>query len=83
MIRRTGDVAVVTVPDEGFCDIGRQLWSRSTKKVTFNLSLCNAYAGYFPTQEAFEVGGMKAHLLFPPGVAETITDTGVSLLKNM
>ena len=54
------------------------------KAVTFALGLANAYAGYFPTREAFEVGGYeKRTSYFLPGVAETITDTGVSLLKNM
>ncbi len=79
-----GDVAVVTVPGEGFCEVGRQLRSHSPKKATFTLGLANAYEGYFPTKDAFGVGGYEARTShFLPGVAETITDTGISLLKNM
>lgn len=79
-----GDVAVVTVPGEGFCEIGRQLRSHSPKKATFTLGLANAYEGYFPTKDAFGVGGYEARTShYLAGVAETITDTGISLLKNM
>jgi hypothetical protein len=79
-----GDVAVVTVPGEGFCEVGRQLRSHSPKKATFTLGLANAYEGYFPTKDAFGVGGYEARTShYLAGVAETITDTGISLLKNM
>ncbi len=79
-----GDVAVVTVPGEGFCEIGRQLRQRSGKKATFVLNTANAYEGYFPTRDAYEVGGYEKQIShYLPGVAETITDTGVSLLEKL
>ena len=79
-----GDVAVVTVPGEGFCDIGRQLRVQSPKPVTFALGLANAYAGYFPTRDAFEVGGYEKQTShFLPGVAEKLVNAGVALLKEL
>ena len=78
-----GDVAVITVPGEGFCEIGRQLRQRSGKPVTFALNLANAAAGYFPTRDAFEVGGYERQTsYFLPGVAETVTEAGLSLVAN-
>jgi hypothetical protein len=79
-----GDVAVVTVPGEGFCEVGRQLRSHSPQKATFTLGLANAYEGYFPTKDAFGVGGYEARTShFLPGVAEKLVDAGVALLKDL
>lgn len=79
-----GDVAVVTLPGEGFCEMGRQLRNRSHKTATFVLNTANAYEGYFPTRDAFEVGGYEKQTShFLPGVAETLVDVGVELLETL
>ena len=79
-----GDVAVVTIPGEGFCEMGRQLRKRSGKTATFVLSTANAYEGYFPTRDAFEVGGYEKQTShFLSGVAETLVDTGIALLRQL
>lgn len=63
--------------------MGRQLRKRSGKKATFVLNTANAYEGYFPTRDAFKVGGYEKQTShFLPGVAETLVDTGIELLEK-
>ena len=55
-----------------------------TPKVGCHLGLADAYEGYFPTEDAFGVGGYEARTPhFLPGVAEKLVDAGVALLKDL
>ena len=77
-----GDLAVVTVPGEGFCRLGMELRRRSGCPATIALGLTNAYGGYFPTRDAFEVGGYEVRTSpFTPGVAEAILEAGLRLVE--
>lgn len=79
-----GAVAVVTVPGEGFCRLGQKLREGSPCAATFVLNTANAYEGYFPTQDAYEMGGYEVRTSpFLPGVAEAIEKTGSRLLADL
>jgi hypothetical protein len=79
-----GDVAIVGIPGEGFCDIGRQI--RNTSPFTLQLisGITNGYEGYFPMRDAFEVNGYESRTSnFYAGIAETLADAGKELVAQL
>jgi len=79
-----GDVAMVTVPGEGFCRLGQALRAHSPCVATFVLNTANAYEGYFPSRDAYDMGGYEVRTSpFLPGVAEAIEEAGSRLLADL
>lgn len=79
-----GELAFVSIPGEGFCAIGKQLRAGSPFSATFVVNTCNAYAGYFPTREAYEQGSYETrNTPFDAGIAETVTQTCAELLNQV
>ncbi len=79
-----GDVSIVGIPGEPFTDIGRGIKENSPFEMTLVCCCANGYEGYFPMQSAYDEGGYEARSSeFKPGVAETIIDGSVNLLKKI
>ena len=65
-------------------DIGRRIKAGSPMDVTFVTCLTNGGEGYYATAEAYDQGGYEPrNSRFLKGVAETLTQTSVDLLKSM
>ena len=81
---RIGDFALAGLPGEPFCQIGMDIKAATPYKAQFVLGLTNGCQGYFPSSEAFSVNGYEARTSsFQPCVADILTNTAVSLLKEM
>lgn len=79
-----GDICFVTMPGEAFCDVGRQIRNESPFTTQFLIGICNAYGGYFPTIDAFEVNGYESRTSnFRPGVAELLTQAGKDVTRTL
>ena len=82
-----GDLCVVGIPGEPFCEIGRRIREDSPFAMQLTLGICNGYEGYFPTADAFEVNGYESRTSrFVPGIGEAMMEAGravtASLRKN-
>ncbi|HEY8741899.1 MAG TPA: hypothetical protein VIU62_02290, partial [Chloroflexota bacterium] len=55
-VLRLGDVALVGVPGELFCEIGLAIKQQSPAPRTLVVGFANNYQGYFPTPAAYEEG---------------------------
>ena len=53
------DAVIITNPAELFVEFGLEMKKRSPFKHTFVVELANGYAGYVPTEKAFEEGGYE------------------------
>jgi hypothetical protein len=56
---RIGDLGIVAIPCEVFCQIGLEIKAKSPLKPTFTIELANAYHGYLPTPEQHKLGGYE------------------------
>ncbi len=59
---RIGNVGIVAIPGEVFCETGLAIKKASPLKPTFVVSHANAWHGYLPTPEQHELGGMETWL---------------------
>ena len=81
---RIGPVAFVGIPGEPFTEIGRQIKKAEGWKLICPTVNTNGKEGYFPMKEAFDEGGYEARSSnFRGGVAETIIEGALGLLKEM
>jgi hypothetical protein len=81
---RLGDVALVTIPGEGFTDIGVSLKKTEGFEMIIPVGLANGYEGYFPMQDSYDEGGYEARSSrFKAGVAERIIKEGQTLIKEL
>ncbi len=85
---RVGDVAIATNPGELFVEFGLEIKEKSPFKHTFVVELANGFAGYIPTQQAFEEGGYEplravhsSHLRVDAG--DIIVKETLNLLKRI
>ena len=79
-----GDFAIVGIPGEGFCEIGRQIREESPFAVHFMSGLTNGDEGYLPTADAYNVDGYESRTSsFLPGIAEALMDTGKTASKEL
>ncbi len=58
-VLRVGNLAIVGVPGEAFCELGMQIKKASPAKHTVVIELANDCIGYIPTAEAFKEGGYE------------------------
>ncbi len=84
---RVGDVAIATNPGELFVEFGLEIKEKSPFKHTFVVELANGYAGYIPTQQAFQEGGYEplhtvhsSHLRVDAG--DIMVEETLNLLKR-
>ena len=59
---RVGDVAIGTIPNEVFVELGLEFKQRSPFKPSFIMSIANGYYGYLPTPEHHKLGGYETWL---------------------
>jgi len=72
-----GDICLVGIPGEPFCEVGKQIRAKSPFAVQFVMGQTNGMEGYFPTEDAFLVNGYESRTSkFKPGVAETLIAAG-------
>jgi neutral ceramidase len=84
MTLRLGDVALVGLPGEVFCECGRQIKRRSPARHTLVAELANDAIGYLPTRDAFPQGGYETTVgstLYQPGAAERLVEAAVRQLQ--
>ena len=56
---RIGDLGIVTLPGEMFCEFGLEIKRQSPAQHTIVIELANDAIGYLPTPEAFAQGGYE------------------------
>jgi len=86
MAIRIGDVAVVGLPGECFCESGMAIKSRSPAPHTLVAGLSNDAIGYLPTRESFPQGGYETTVgstLYEPGAAERLVDAATQQLHRL
>lgn len=86
MSLRVGDVAIVGLPGEVFCQIGMDIKRRSPARATMVVGLANDAVGYLPTRAAFDQGGYEPTVgstFYQPGSAERLADAAVAQLHRL
>ena len=78
MTVRIGDVGIVGLPGEIFCEFGMDIKRHSPAKHTMVIGLANDAIGYIPTEEAFEHGGYES----TPGVTMYVKGTGEKITRS-
>ena len=79
-----GDIALVGVPGELFAELGIAISASAIFPHTFVLGYCNDLAGYFPTREAYDLGGYEVETSrVAAGSGELIVEQAHSLLSEM
>jgi len=76
-----GDVALVGLPGESFCETGMEIKRRSPAAHTLVAGLSNDAIGYLPTRESFPQGGYEPTVgstLYEPGAAERLAEAAVT-----
>ena len=79
-----GDIALVGVPGELFTELGIAIKTNPVFQHTFVLGYCNDLAGYFPTREAYELGGYEVETSrIAAGSGELVVERALSVLSGM
>ena len=79
-----GEIGLIGIPGEGFCDIGRQIRNESPFAMQLSLGICNGYEGYFPMKDAFEVNGYESRTSqFVAGIGETLAEAGKEVINAL
>ncbi len=83
---RVGDVALVGLPGEVFCEIGMELRRCSPAPHTLVAGLCGDAIGYLPTRESFAQGGYEVttgSTFHQPGAAERLGQSAIDQLRRL
>lgn len=86
MTIRLGDVALVGLPGEVFCEFGMSIKERSPARRTLVSELANDAIGYLPTKESFAQGGyepMTGSTFYVPSTGEKLADAAVEQVKRL
>jgi hypothetical protein len=86
MVIRIGEVAVVGLPGEAFCQLGLEIKRRSPARHTLVAGLCNDAIGYLPVLQSFEQGGYETttgSTFYEPGSAERLVESAVAQLSEL
>lgn len=86
MVLGLGDVAVVGLPGENFCESGLEIKRCSPARHTLVAGLCNDAIGYLPRREAFAQGGYEPTVgstLYQPGAAEKLIESARAQLEKL
>ena len=79
-----GDIALVGVPGELFAELGIAIKANPLFPHTFVLGYCNDLAGYFPTREAYDLGGYEVGTSrVAQGSGEVLVERTLSMLSEM
>lgn len=83
MVLRLGDVAVVGLPGEVFCEQGLAIQKASPARHTLVVELANDAIGYLPPRQAFAQGGYEptpGSTNYQPGAVESLVDSALDQL---
>jgi len=86
MALRLGDVALVGLPGENFCETGLGIKRRSPAPHTLVAGLSGDAIGYLPTRESFDQGGYETTVgstHYEPGAAERLVDAAAEQLDRL
>ena len=86
MAIRVGDVGIVGLPGEIFCELGFGIKKRSPAENTLVIELSNDAIGYMPIEEAFEQGGYEStpgSTMYAKGSGEKLAASAVHLLSRL
>lgn len=86
MALRVGELAVVGLPGEIFCELGMELRRRSPAPHTLVVELANDGIGYVPTRDSFPQGGYEVTVgstFYEPGAGEQLVDAAVGQLQQL
>ena len=81
-----GDIAFVGVPGGLFAELGMEIKRRSPFRYTYVVGLANDYLGYFPDNEAFDMGGYQTWAnaaISVRGTGETMVNEAVRILNEL
>lgn len=79
-----GEIGLIGIPGEGFCDIGRQIRNESPFAMQLSLGICNGYEGYFPMEDAFAVNGYESRTSqFVAGIGEAMAEAGKEVINAL
>jgi neutral ceramidase len=86
MALRIGPVGIVSLPGEGFCEMGLAIKQASPAEHTVVIELANDAVGYLPTREAYDQGGYEVTpgaTVYAPGCGERIVESASRQLKQL
>jgi hypothetical protein len=86
MVLRIGEVGVVGLPGENFCESGLELKRGSPTRHTLTAGLANDAIGYLPRREAFQQGGYEPTVgstAYEPGAAERLVEAAAVQLDRL
>jgi hypothetical protein len=86
MVIRLGDIGIVGLPGEVFCELGLALRQASPVPHTLVVELANDAIGYLPSRRAFAAGGYEAtpgSTLYEPDAAERLVDSALRQLRTL
>lgn len=76
---RIGPVAIGTMPNEVFCEIGLEFKDRSQIQPAFLVSIAHSYYGYLPSPRHFDLGGYETWI----GTNRLERDASVKMLDHL
>ena len=83
---RIGDLGMVSLPGEMFCEFGLEIKKRSAAAHTVVIELANDALGYFPTRKAFGEGGYEptpGTTLYETATGELLTASAIRQLDRL
>ena len=83
---RFGDVSLVGMPGEAFCELGIAIKQDSPTGNTLVAGLTNDCVGYLPTKGSFAHGGYETTVgstMFAPGAGEGLVKSALSQLREL
>jgi hypothetical protein len=86
MALRVGSVCFVSLPGEGFCEMGLAIKRASPAEHTIVIELANDAVGYLPTRAAYEQGGYEVTpgpTAYGPGCGEKLVESASRQLKQL
>lgn len=86
MVIRIGNIGIVGLPGEVFCEFGLEIKQKSPADHTFVIELANDAIGYLPTEEAFDWGGYEVTpgaTLFRKDAGRKLTDSALNQLHRL
>jgi hypothetical protein len=81
-----GDIAFVGVPGGLFAELGNEIKRLSPFRYTYVVGLANDYMGYFPDNEAFDLGGYQTWAnaaITERGTGEAIVNETLRILNDL
>ena len=86
MVVRIGDMGIVGLPGEVFCELGMEIKKLSPAKHTIVIELANDGIGYLPTREAFDQGGYEpttGSTNYEQGAGEALVASALTQLNKL